>query len=132
MDVKIKGQNQNFIPHRTIRKILVELEYSWRMRHFLESLLKLESAEFALTMIRQQPHFPIYSFFVRLYSFFSISLRFNESPINVLPPLSSNLSRKFRIKWPWEQDRQMAVYNRTPHHIQIASDPNAGELKSYW
>jgi hypothetical protein len=33
------------------------------------------------------------------------------------------LRRRFRLKWPWEQDRQMAVYNRTPEHIQIASQP---------
>ena len=33
------------------------------------------------------------------------------------------LRRRFRLKWPWEQDRQMAVYNRTPQHIQIASMP---------
>ncbi len=31
--------------------------------------------------------------------------------------------RKFRIKWPWEQDRQMAVYHRDPSHIQVASQP---------
>lgn len=33
------------------------------------------------------------------------------------------LRRRFRLKWPWEQDRQMAIYNRTPEHIQIASQP---------
>ena len=27
--------------------------------------------------------------------------------------------RKFRLKWPWEQDRQMAVYNRSSHLIQV-------------
>ena len=31
--------------------------------------------------------------------------------------------RKFRIKWPWEQDRQMAIYNRSSSQIQIASQP---------
>jgi hypothetical protein len=31
--------------------------------------------------------------------------------------------RKFRLKWPWEQDRQMALYNRSSHLIQIASQP---------
>ena len=36
--------------------------------------------------------------------------------------------RKFRIKWPWEQDRQMAVYNRTPEHIQIVPDPDKSEM----
>jgi hypothetical protein len=38
------------------------------------------------------------------------------------------IKRKFRIKWPWEQDRQMAVYNRTPEHIQVASEPESGEI----
>lgn len=33
------------------------------------------------------------------------------------------IRRAFRLKWPWEQDRQMALYNRTPEHIQIASQP---------
>ncbi len=33
------------------------------------------------------------------------------------------MKRKFRTKWPWEQDRQMALFNRTPEHIQIASQP---------
>jgi hypothetical protein len=33
------------------------------------------------------------------------------------------LNRKFRLKWPWEQDRQMAVYNRSSEHIQVASQP---------
>jgi hypothetical protein len=28
------------------------------------------------------------------------------------------------MKWPWEQDRQMAVYNRSRAHIQIASEPD--------
>lgn len=34
------------------------------------------------------------------------------------------LRRKFRTDWPWEQDRQMAIYNRTPEYIQIASHPH--------
>lgn len=33
-------------------------------------------------------------------------------------------NRKFRLKWPWEQDRQMAIYNRSSESIQIASQPN--------
>jgi hypothetical protein len=34
------------------------------------------------------------------------------------------IRRPFRMKWPWEQDRQMALYNRTGgRHIQIASQP---------
>jgi len=33
------------------------------------------------------------------------------------------IKRRFRIKWPWEQDRQMAVYNRSAHLIQVASQP---------
>jgi len=31
--------------------------------------------------------------------------------------------RKFRLKWPWEQDRQMALYNRSSQLIQVASQP---------
>lgn len=31
--------------------------------------------------------------------------------------------RKFRLKWPWEQDRQMAIYNRSSQFIQVASQP---------
>lgn len=38
------------------------------------------------------------------------------------------LRRRFRLKWPWEQDRQMAVYNRTPEHIQIASQPGQAHM----
>lgn len=34
------------------------------------------------------------------------------------------LKRKFRMKWPWEQDRQMALYHRSPQHIQVASHPD--------
>lgn len=34
------------------------------------------------------------------------------------------LCRKFRIKWPWEQDRQMAIYNRSSDLIQLASQPD--------
>lgn len=34
------------------------------------------------------------------------------------------LKRKFRTKWPWEQDRQMALFHRAPEHIQIASHPD--------
>lgn len=33
------------------------------------------------------------------------------------------IKRRFRLKWPWEQDRQMAVYHRDAAHIQIASHP---------
>ena len=41
-----------------------------------------------------------------------------------MDPYEGNpMKRKFRTKWPWEQDRQMALYNRTPEHIQIASQP---------
>ena len=32
--------------------------------------------------------------------------------------------RKFRLKWPWEQDRQMAIYHRSPSRIQVASQPS--------
>jgi hypothetical protein len=33
------------------------------------------------------------------------------------------IKRKFRLKWPWEQDRQMALYNSSSEFIQIASQP---------
>eukprot|EP01031_Cornospumella_fuschlensis_P043387 gene43387-53044_t len=29
------------------------------------------------------------------------------------------IKRRFRIKWPWEQDRQMALYNRSEKFIQV-------------
>jgi len=32
-------------------------------------------------------------------------------------------SRKFRLKWPWEQDRQMAVFNRSSSLIQVTPQP---------
>lgn len=38
------------------------------------------------------------------------------------------MNRKFRTSWPWEQDRQMALYHRTPEHIQIASHPNSSMI----
>lgn len=38
------------------------------------------------------------------------------------------LHRKFRTSWPWEQDRQMALFHRSPEHIQIASHPNSSML----
>eukprot|EP01041_Mallomonas_annulata_P005418 gene5418-10844_t len=34
------------------------------------------------------------------------------------------LKRKFRNNWPWEQDRQMALYNRSSENIQITSHPH--------
>lgn len=40
------------------------------------------------------------------------------------------IRRKFRLKWPWEQDRQMAVYNRTAEHIQIASQPQRPHMQT--
>jgi len=36
--------------------------------------------------------------------------------------------RKFRLKWPWEQDRQMAIYHRDPGRIQVASQPNKSRM----
>ena len=33
-------------------------------------------------------------------------------------------NRKFRTNWPWEQDRQMAIYNRSSSFIQITSHPH--------
>lgn len=41
------------------------------------------------------------------------------------------IKRKFRIKWPWEQDRQMAVYNRSSEYIQVASDPDKVMMKNH-
>lgn len=41
-----------------------------------------------------------------------------------MPKLTLRLPRRFRIKWPWEQDRQMALYNRSEEFIQIASQPD--------
>ena len=38
-------------------------------------------------------------------------------------------NRKFRLKWPWEQDRQMAVYNRTSELIQVASQPHRAHMQ---
>jgi hypothetical protein len=32
--------------------------------------------------------------------------------------------RKFRTDWPWEQDRQMAIFQRMGESIQIASQPD--------
>jgi hypothetical protein len=45
------------------------------------------------------------------------------------PSLIHVFSRKFRLNWPWEQDRQMAIYHRSPQHIQIASQPNSSMLE---
>lgn len=36
----------------------------------------------------------------------------------------NKLQRKFRTNWPWEQDRQMALYERAPDKIQISSHPD--------
>lgn len=42
-----------------------------------------------------------------------------------MDPYSSDpLKRKFRKQWPWEQDRQMAIYYRYSNKIQIASHPS--------
>lgn len=41
-----------------------------------------------------------------------------------------NGNRKFRLKWPWEQDRQMALYNRSSEYIQISSQPNRVFMQS--
>lgn len=38
--------------------------------------------------------------------------------------------RKFRLKWPWEQDRQMAVYNRSSHLIQVAAQPERPHMQT--
>jgi hypothetical protein len=41
------------------------------------------------------------------------------------------IKRKFRLKWPWEQDRQMAIYNRSSEVIQIASQPDRVNMQLY-
>lgn len=44
---------------------------------------------------------------------------------SALDPYEGNpLKRKFRDHWPWEQDRQMAVYHRHPEVIQLTSHPD--------
>ena len=45
--------------------------------------------------------------------------------VNNLSPGGRLLFRKFRLKWPWEQARQQAVYNRTPEHIQVGARPHS-------
>lgn len=48
-----------------------------------------------------------------------------------MDPYETNpIKRRFRIKWPWEQDRQMAVYNRSFNSIQIASQPERSEMQT--
>mmetsp|Transcript_22805 Transcript_22805/g.20715 ORF Transcript_22805/g.20715 Transcript_22805/m.20715 type:complete len:114 (-) Transcript_22805:14-355(-) len=48
----------------------------------------------------------------------------NDWWISAMDPYEGNpIKRRFRIKWPWEQDRQMAIYNRSSQYIQIASQP---------
>jgi len=41
------------------------------------------------------------------------------------------IKRPFRTKWPWEQDRQMVIYNNSVYaaHIQIASQPERSQMK---
>lgn len=39
------------------------------------------------------------------------------------------IRRPFRRKWPWEQDRQMALYHRNPNNIQIASHPDKPHME---
>ena len=34
------------------------------------------------------------------------------------------LRRKFRLSWPWEQDRQMYLYNISSNNIQVTSHPD--------
>lgn len=42
-----------------------------------------------------------------------------------------SLLRKYRIKWPWEQDRQMWIYNTSKDSIAIASDPHHAYQSRY-
>eukprot|EP01038_Epipyxis_sp_PR26KG_P008684 gene8684-11735_t len=47
-----------------------------------------------------------------------------------MDPYEGNpIKRKFRLKWPWEQDRQMAVYNQSSQFIQIASQPERTQMQ---
>ena len=38
------------------------------------------------------------------------------------------IKRPFRVKWPWEQDRQMALYHKDSTLIQVASHPEKPEM----
>ena len=49
-------------------------------------------------------------------SFYLFTSLFASHPLNCL--------FYFHHPRPWEQDRQMAIYNRTPEHIQITSHPH--------
>ena len=40
------------------------------------------------------------------------------------PYAGDPIKRKFRMKWPWEQDRQMWVFHQNSSQIQIASHPD--------
>lgn len=55
---------------------------------------------------------------IKRFEYLSIS-----PSIPILISLSSYCLRKFRLKWPWEQDRQLAIYNRSSTLIQVASQP---------
>ncbi len=61
---------------------------------------------------------------VRVYSLLSYTLSRTLT-------LNLCIYRKFRIKWPWEQDRQMAIYNRSSNFIQIASQPDRIYMQAY-
>ena len=54
----------------------------------------------------------------KLSNYFSVTIYF-----------SFNDFRKFRTDWPWEQDRQMAVYHANPDSIQLASQPENSHMK---
>ena len=48
--------------------------------------------------------------------------------MHCLHSLVIDCRRRFRLKWPWEQDRQMALYNRSSDFIQVASQPGRPHL----
>jgi hypothetical protein len=41
---------------------------------------------------------------------------------------SNPIKRRFRLKWPWEQDRQEAVFHNDSTHIQVASHPDHSHM----
>ena len=48
---------------------------------------------------------------------------------SALDPYEGNpIKRRFRLKWPWEQDRQMWVYHQNSSRIQVASHPGLSHM----
>lgn len=40
------------------------------------------------------------------------------------------IKRRYRIKWPWEQDRQMSIYNKSSNLIQVTSQPDRSMMQT--